>query len=182
MQFSTMQSTTRTGFIPLLHSPPEQDHLKYSAYNMAISIPKTLHISRAITPLKSKPVIGKTKNKNSDRIIPITTIANEYITELKKSHSPTDFLFKTPNGNLYTIQSYSKRRYKQFFNELLKQNIIEEILTPHELRHTVGTILYQTTHDIFAVSRFLGHSSVETTAKIYVHENVQMLREHLNII
>lgn len=40
-------------------------------------------------------------------------------------------------------------------------------ITPHKLRSTFGTNLYQQTGDIYAVSDFLGHKDVNTTRKHY---------------
>lgn len=52
-------------------------------------------------------------------------------------------------------------------------------LSPHELRHTCGTLLYARTKNIYAVSKFLGHANINITAKIYVHNDVDTLRESL---
>ena len=54
-------------------------------------------------------------------------------------------------------------------------------LTMHELRHTCGTLLYDSTKDIYAVSKYMGHSSVRVTEKYYMHEDTDMLRSHLKI-
>jgi len=42
-------------------------------------------------------------------------------------------------------------------------------LNIHDLRRTAGERLYRATGDIYAVSRFLGHTSVERTQAYYVH-------------
>ena len=39
--------------------------------------------------------------------------------------------------------------------------------SPHTLRKTAGSLFYLATRDIFATSRFLGHSSVNVTEKHY---------------
>ena len=40
-------------------------------------------------------------------------------------------------------------------------------ITPHKLRSTFGTNLYQETNDIYVVADFLGHSDINTTKKHY---------------
>ena len=40
-------------------------------------------------------------------------------------------------------------------------------ITPHKLRSTYGTALYQETGDIYLVADVLGHSDVNTTRKHY---------------
>jgi Site-specific recombinase XerD len=42
-------------------------------------------------------------------------------------------------------------------------------ITPHKLRSTYGTALYQETGDIYAVAEALGHSDVNTTKEHYAH-------------
>lgn len=46
-------------------------------------------------------------------------------------------------------------------------NINGKNITPHKLRATFGTMLYQKTKDIYFVSQALGHKNIETT-KIYI--------------
>ena len=44
-------------------------------------------------------------------------------------------------------------------------------ITPHKLRSTYGTSLYQETGDIYLVADVLGHSDVNTTKKHYAAQN-----------
>ena len=71
--------------------------------------------------------------------------------------------------------------YNKFFENLYNQLGIPRY-SPHCLRHTCGTLLYEKTKDIYAVSKFMGHSNITTTAKIYVHDSAEMLRKSLNIV
>ena len=48
-------------------------------------------------------------------------------------------------------------------------------ITPHKLRSTFGTNLYEKTGDIFLVSHCLGHRSIETTKKHYVNLNEKIV-------
>ena len=50
-------------------------------------------------------------------------------------------------------------------------------VTPHALRRTFGTNLYEETNDIYLVADALHHSSVETTRKHYAN----MSKEHKRI-
>ena len=42
-----------------------------------------------------------------------------------------------------------------------------KIITPHKLRSTYGTMLYQESGDIYLVADVLGHKDVNTTRKHY---------------
>jgi len=55
-------------------------------------------------------------------------------------------------------------------------------ITPHMLRHYVGTMIYRNTRDIVLVQNQLRHSSLETAAKYYVQADEKKLREVLNTL
>ena len=48
-------------------------------------------------------------------------------------------------------------------------------ISPHKLRSTYGTNLYEQTHDIYIVADVLGHKDVNTTKKHYaaINENIR---------
>ncbi len=48
-----------------------------------------------------------------------------------------------------------------------KEFVPQKKITPHKLRSTFGTSLYQETEDIYLVADVLGHSDVGTTKKHY---------------
>ena len=48
--------------------------------------------------------------------------------------------------------------------------------SPHKLRHTAATLMYQGGVDMLALKEILGHENVSTT-QIYTHINQQKLRE-----
>ncbi|MCL2598724.1 MAG: tyrosine-type recombinase/integrase [Firmicutes bacterium] len=49
-------------------------------------------------------------------------------------------------------------------------------ISPHKLRSTFGTHLYQTTGDIYVVAEVLGHKDVNTTKKHYAQSSEQIKR------
>ncbi|MBQ4289653.1 MAG: tyrosine-type recombinase/integrase [Clostridia bacterium] len=56
----------------------------------------------------------------------------------------------------------------------------KEHITPHKLRKTYGTELYNETGDIFLVAQALGHSDVNTTKQYYVEEATENLLRNRN--
>lgn len=131
---------------------------------------KTMSIKRACTDLKGMAVIGAPKNTKSIRTIPIP---NELVKVLKKHHS-RGYLVISKIGKNITPRTFTSKRYNVFFEE---SNI--RLLSPHKMRHTCGTLLYEKCHDIFAVQAFLGHTNAVVTSNIYVHSNAQDLRKQL---
>ncbi|MDE7224034.1 MAG: tyrosine-type recombinase/integrase, partial [Acetatifactor sp.] len=55
-------------------------------------------------------------------------------------------------------------------------------ITPHKLRSTYGTALYQETGDIYLVADVLGHSDVNTTRKHYAAQEDERRRRAANAV
>lgn len=58
---------------------------------------------------------------------------------------------------------------------------IDKPITPHKLRKTYGTNLYNKTRDIYLVANALGHDSVTTTTKHYVASDEEDLMKVRNL-
>lgn len=129
----------------------------------------TLSVKRACTTLNGMAVVDKPKNANSLRTIPIP---KALIETLKKSYSKGFIL--NIKGKPMSSQHFTSNKYNVFFNETGIRK-----LSPHKMRHTCGTLLYEKCHDVFAVQKFLGHSNAIVTSKTYVHENADDLRKQL---
>lgn len=152
--------------------------LKWSDFDLD---KRTVSIQRAITDNRGRAVIGEPKSTTSKRVIPITEAMCDII---KKCMTDDVYIISVRNGGLMNPRVFRDYRYKYFFNDYIetlseKERETFEVLSPHELRHTCGTLLYANYKDLFSVSKFLGHSSVDITAKVYVHETPDMLRENL---
>lgn len=55
-------------------------------------------------------------------------------------------------------------------------------ITPHKLRSTYGTALYEATGDLYLVAEVLGHNSVETTKKHYTEVTTKRKFENRNMV
>ncbi|MBI4708149.1 MAG: tyrosine-type recombinase/integrase [Candidatus Omnitrophica bacterium] len=62
----------------------------------------------------------------------------------------------------------SPRQVQRDFKKWVKESGIESNLSPHALRHTVGTRLLREFKNAKLVQRYLGHSDVATTLRYYV--------------
>ncbi|RHU93808.1 integrase [Clostridium sp. OM07-10AC] len=69
----------------------------------------------------------------------------------------------------YSIQKrrISVQGVENLVNEYTSQITTFKHITPHKLRSTYGTALYQQTGDIYLVAEVLGHNDVNTTRKHY---------------
>lgn len=84
----------------------------------------------------------------------------------------------------FFISSQKRRIDEKSVRNMVKKyarkcGIIKNI-TPHSLRRTFGTNLYNEVEDVYLVAELLGHKSVETTKKHYAELNIERKRKALN--
>lgn len=145
--------------------PEELFGLKWEDFDLKN---KTCHIQRAVVHINHRATLTDVKSERSNRIIPI----GSNVCDLLKKYPRKGMIFNI----LMDSSHYANGKYKNYMTKMCKELNIP-VLTPHELRHTCGTILYQKTKNIYGVSKFLGHSSVRITESIYVHDNVEDMRD-----
>lgn len=103
-----------------------------------------------------------TKNDTSMRVIPIDKKLNKEFKKLCKDLPSNKPIFIGEEGNIYnsTVNDALKRHCK-------KVGITN--ISVHGLRHTHASILLYSGVSILSVSKRLGHASVSTTQKVYLH-------------
>lgn len=115
------------------------------------------------------------------RTVSVPQILIDYLAELPRI-SP--FVLVTASGKMMTDDAW-KRLFESYMNDLnLKYGDFEEIpnkyapvkkpmlitpFTPHELRHTFCTIMYEAGVDVLTAKEQMGHADVQTTLSIYTH-------------
>jgi len=139
---------------------------------------RTVSISRSVYSDSGKTYIGTPKTKTSIRTLPISTALAGYLS----ANFGEGYLFPNNKQLPRDPENWDARRFKTFMKDLHYEKPDIPILNPHELRHTCGTLLYQKSHDIRAVSRFLGHATIDITSSIYVHDNIEDLKKSLGFI
>lgn len=138
------------------------DGLKNNYRRRPIPIPQRLSDRLAS---KSRVIyVGGNKKKN----IPGNTVRPKY-------------MFHSPNGLPYSPNNWYKRVYKVFMQDMQKKYSDIPFLTPHELRHSVATILNFRTGDVFSIAKLLGHVNLDMLSKRYAHPDVEVIRKRLKI-
>jgi site-specific recombinase XerD len=86
----------------------------------------------------------------------------DYLRERLPIETDTDALFLSLQNKRMGVRSMQLlvKKYTQAVTPLKR-------ITPHKLRSTYGTNLYQETHDIYVVAEVLGHKDINTTKKHY---------------
>jgi integrase len=135
-------------------------------------INKSVYICNTVTKESGIVYEGKPKTDNSARVLPLD---DSLITLLQNEPKNGLYVINTDGARNTPEKLYIKLR--TFYAYL---GIPKELrLSPHELRHTCGTLLYKETKDIYHVSKFLGHSDISITSNIYVHSEFQDKEIHL---
>lgn len=116
---------------------------------------------------------------NKERIVYLNQACkdalSEYLEERKKKSGAIrepDALFLSKNG--YRLGG---RQIENILNDYLKLcGLSQKGITPHKLRHTAATLLYQYGQvDLLTLKELLGHSNVGTT-EIYTHVSNQQVK------
>lgn len=111
-------------------------------------------------------ILQTPKTEGSNRLVPLNKDALEAVTHLLP---PTDLqkrdmpLIRDINGSRLSPNALRKQ-----FNRIIKAAGIEPCGV-HALRHTFASKCFSDGLDLKSISLLLGHSSVSTTEKIYVH-------------
>jgi len=130
--------------------------------------------------LKIRKEIAKGKR---ERIIPLNKKAREAIRELldynEEKRYPRDQ--EDPLFVSKRRRRISSRQVENIIKQLKKDSEIDVDITPHTLRHTFATRVYNKTGNLRIVQTLLGHSSIKTT-EIYTHVGREDLEKAVNLI
>ena len=127
-----------------------------------------------------------TRNDGKEALVYFSDEANDalatYLEERKKIDAAPG------HENALFLSSQKKRLGVRSIENMVKKYSESAVplkhITPHKLRSTYGTALYQETEDIYLVADVLGHSDVNTTKKHYAdieNERRRMARNKVQL-
>jgi integrase len=120
--------------------------------------------------------IRSLKTKESDRIVGMPALLLEKLAERKKE---VDGQKSNNHGSYHDLGLIccngdgTPRKIitvEHGFKRLLKENGLSDMRL-HDLRHTYATLLLDQNVDLKTISQMLGHTSIKTTADIYISRN-----------
>ncbi len=141
----------------------------------------TITVNKAVEMVDRKPQIKMPKTEAGFRTI--------YIPDVLKNHlenQPKDNVLVCPslNGNMFTKDSF-RAAWESYLNEidikygnhLQKQSKYDPRfhgrtipnITPHMLRHTFCSMMYESGVDVMSAKNQMGHADIQTTLNIYTH-------------
>ena len=139
---------------------------------------KTITVNKSYS-YKAKS-LKSTKTAAGTRIVPIPDVLADYLRELPKTSM---LVFPNKDGSYMSDTSWQKlwdsymrvlnRKYGNFIGAPADKRkalpMVIDTFTPHCLRHTYATMLYDAGVDVLTAKEFLGHSDIKTTLSIYTH-------------
>ena len=120
---------------------------------------KIIHINKTAEWIGSKPQIKDCpKTESGIREIPVSDKLIELIRPMLKKK----YIFGNDNGELLTNSQFT-RLWDAYRHETGVN------CTPHQLRHSFATLLFDADVDVKTAQKWLGHSDIKTTLDIYTH-------------
>lgn len=124
-------------------------------------------------------IIGK---GNKERTIYLNKLTLRAIENYKRKERK-DMKNAKESKALFLSQKGNRLNRKTIYSIVKKANersgLHKKKLSPHKLRHSMATLLYQNGADLISIQELLGHSSVSTT-QIYTHVEQNSLRDIIN--
>lgn len=141
-----------------------------------------IHVSKAITIIKGKPVCKVPKTKTSHRTVSIPHFLSERLNALRLTQldfqsqvgdywQGDNWVFTQNDGKLMNY-STPYQALQDAISRYNKEKPLDQQLPHipfHGLRHTSATLLIASKQDIKTVSKRLGHAQTSTTMNIYAH-------------
>lgn len=134
----------------------------------------------------------KPPKNNKPRVVTVPKILIDYLATLPRN-SP--FVLTTAKGQMMTDTAW-KRLYDSYMTDMnlkygnfvytpkkhspKKTLMVINPFTPHELRHTFCTIMYEAGIDVIIAKEQMGHSDIKTTLAIYTHLSTEHKHKDLS--
>lgn len=150
----------------------------YDFKNYRIKTPKTASGARVVS-IPDK-LVSYLKNLEKRSIYVLTSASGKMMSNASWKTMWESYMLEL--NDKYSMQTEKRKRY-----DPKGQIITIETFTPHCLRHTFCTIMYEAGIDVLTAKEQMGHSDVKTTLAIYTHldsqhkkKNVSKLNEYLS--
>ena len=140
-----------------------------------LRIGELLLIKKTDVDLENKTITGGIKTEaGKNRLVPI----NHKILELIKNRmtKSNEYLIENSRGTRMKYDNY----YRDHWISIMEQLNMNH--KPHDARHTFATLMSNADANPVSIKKLIGHSSYETTEKIYTHKDVEDLRKAIESI
>jgi integrase len=133
---------------------------------------KTISINKTMTIVNKRYIVSTPKTKSSNRVISLDdrTINELIVWKRKQKEELLKYGRRTlaETKQLVFHKKNNELLDSAYINRLLK-NKLDTMLSPHSLRHTHASLLFESGASIKDVQKRLGHTNVKVTLDIYTH-------------
>lgn len=158
-----------------------RDHmLILFAIETGLRVSELLNIKRTDLELDQHPNVYCMGKGRKERRTPIGKITLTALREWLKEPKTDAVVFANRNGHPMTtdtVQSLLKKYQKVAVQSC--PTLDKKRISPHVLRHTTAMNLLQAGVDSSVIALWLGHSSIETTMKVYIKANLALKEKAL---
>ena len=138
-----------------------------------------------VNPQEGFLIAGSKTEAGKNRIVPVVDIIAPFLTEwyLSCPPDPDAYLIRGPRGGKIVLNNWRAREFYPMTQELginrpdqiaAKRKIPH--ITPYSARHTFATLAWRADVDSNALTKMIGHASIKTTAKHYIHRDYMKMR------
>lgn len=151
----------------------------------------TISVNKAIEFISGKPHIKSTKTKAGVRTVYISDYLVNHLKTMKKNNV---LVCPSLSGQMHTEDTWRKNwhsyildldiKYGKYPQRKSKNDprftgVSIENITPHMLRHTFCTMMYENGVDVMTAKNQMGHADIQTTLSIYTHISADHTAEEM---
>lgn len=141
-------------------------------------------VRQSVSESKYGIQLSPCKTDKSSRDIPIDkelldilqTVEDKIYYQKSDREFDRKYLVSGMYGEIMRPVNWQHRHFERFKKDFELAHPDIPMLNPHELRHSFGSILYSKGVDIVTISKLMGHSSIEITVKLYVHDDITLMQ------
>ena len=133
-----------------------------------------IYTESGVVPVPGGAKKGGPKSDSSIRIVPISVRTTAFLAK----HKGTGYV--VTGTAQYMSPSGYERKYCRRMKPLCERLGLP-YLPPHNLRHTYGTELRAKGADVYTIQHAMGHADVRITSKLYVHNDIEILRGNMHL-
>jgi integrase len=134
----------------------------------------TLTVQHTVTKFKTTVAKDKTKNKSSNRTLPLNRDVKDYLLGLRDQHAKdrqllgpayqeTEYVCRWPDGRAMRCDYLSIG-----FKRLLAKNGLPHVRL-HDLRHSCASYMLKMGCSMKEIADWLGHADIRTAMNVYAH-------------
>ncbi|MBQ6163330.1 MAG: site-specific integrase [Clostridia bacterium] len=147
----------------------------------------TIAINKAVEFIGDVPHIKTTKTESGNRVVYFPDALRPYL------HPAKNLVLPNAQGEMYHLRQF-KKKWEQYlldmdvaynpernskFDPHYHGLTVIDHFTPHMLRHTFCTLMYESGVDVVTAQHQMGHADVKTTLSIYTHLSDDHARDEM---